>query len=132
MSGSGVRVGLAHLAAPPQRLAPGNRFPRRAEVARCHPPTAVETTAATTPEDTLRTRPLKVQHRMQHSRSTSDKMLSHLGITPKIAPAYDGTTSWFEYAQWIDDWCDITTLDEDKRGPSLKTRLSGIAAVQKH
>ncbi|OLP80807.1 hypothetical protein AK812_SmicGene38735 [Symbiodinium microadriaticum] len=37
-------------------------------------------------------------------------------ITPKIAPAYDGTTSWFEYEQLIDDWCDITTLDESKRG----------------
>ena len=58
-------------------------------------------------------------------------MLSQLGITPKIAPAYDGTTSWFEYEQLIDDWCDITTLDESKRGPSLKTRLTGLAAVQK-
>ena len=39
-----------------------------------------------------------------------DKMLSHLGITPKIAPAYDGTTSWFEYEQLIDDWCDFVPI----------------------
>ena len=61
---------------------------------------------------------------------SSEKMLSHLGIAPKIAPAYDGTTSWFECEQLIDDWCDITTLDEKKRGPSLKTRLR-LATVQK-
>ena len=62
---------------------------------------------------------------------SSDKMFSHLGITPTIAPAYDGTTSWFEYLQLIGDWCDMTMLDEAKRGPSLKTRLSGLATVQK-
>ena len=39
------------------------------------------------------------------SYSSSDKMLSQLGITPKIAPSYDGTTSWFEYEQLVDDWC---------------------------
>ena len=61
----------------------------------------------------------------------SQKMLSHLGIAPKITPAYDGTTVWFEYEQLIDDWRDITTLDETKRGPSLKTRLCGLATVQK-
>ena len=61
----------------------------------------------------------------------SDQMLSHLGITPKIAPAYDGTTSWLEHEQLVDDWCDIATLDETKRGSSLKTRLSGFSAVQK-
>ena len=40
------------------------------------------------------------------SRATglaSGQMLSHLGITPKIAPAYDGTTSWFEHEQLLDD-----------------------------
>eukprot|EP00439_Symbiodinium_sp_Y106_P072138 s1201_g13.t1 len=30
-------------------------------------------------------------------------MLGQLGITPKTGPAYDGTTSWFEYEQLIDD-----------------------------
>ena len=65
------------------------------------------------------------------SYSTSDKMLGQLGITPKTGPAYDGTTSWFEYEQLIDDRCDITTLDEEKRRPSLKTKLSGIASMQK-
>ena len=65
------------------------------------------------------------------SMASTDKVFSHPGITPKIVPSYDGTTSWFEYEQLVDDWCDITTLDEEKRGPSLKTRLSGIATVQK-
>ena len=37
---------------------------------------------------------------------SSEKMLNHLGITPKIAPAADGT-SWFEYVQLIDDWCTL-------------------------
>ena len=59
---------------------------------------------------------------------SSDRMLSHLGIAPNIEPAYDGTTSRFEYEQRIDDWCDITTLGETKRRPSLKTRLSGNSA----
>ena len=38
------------------------------------------------------------------SLATSDRMLTHLGITPKIAPAYDGVTSWFEYEQLIDEY----------------------------
>ena len=52
------------------------------------------------------------------------------GYSPKTAPAYDGTTSWFEYEQLIDDCCDITTLDAKKKGSPLKTRLSGLAALQ--
>ena len=39
---------------------------------------------------------------------SSEKMLSHLGITPQIAPA-SGTASWFEYGQLIDDWCHTTS-----------------------
>ena len=65
------------------------------------------------------------------SFATTDKVPGHLDITPNIRPAYDGTTSWFEYEQLIDDRCDITTLDEEKRRPSLKTKLSGIASMQK-
>ena len=61
----------------------------------------------------------------------SDKMLSHLGITPKVAPAYDGTTSWFEYEQLIDDWCDITRLDESKRGVSQNEALRSCKPAKK-
>ena len=31
----------------------------------------------------------------------------------------------------IDDWCDITELDADKRGPALRNRLEGEAAIHK-
>ena len=31
----------------------------------------------------------------------------------------------------IDDWCDITELDGDKRGPALRNRLEGEAAIHK-
>ena len=52
-------------------------------------------------------------------------------VTTKISPAYDGRTSWFAFEDAIDDWCDITELDEDKLGPALRNRLEGEAAVYK-
>ncbi|CAE7488828.1 unnamed protein product, partial [Symbiodinium pilosum] len=30
-----------------------------------------------------------------------------------------------------DDWCDITELDDEKRGPALRDRLEGGAAIYK-
>ena len=39
--------------------------------------------------------------------------------------------SWFAYEDAIDDWCDITELDADKRGPALRNRLEGEAAIHK-
>ncbi|CAE7789258.1 Trank1 [Symbiodinium sp. KB8] len=66
-----------------------------------------------------------------NSDSTGGMWFLELGITPKIAPAYDGTTSCFEYEQLVDGWCDITTLEETNRGTSRKRRLSGLATVQK-
>ena len=53
------------------------------------------------------------------------------GITTKVPPLFDGKTSWFQYEELIDDWVDLTTLDEDKHGPALKNRLVGEAAVYK-
>ena len=53
-------------------------------------------------------------------------------MSPKIPPAYDGSTSWFSYEELVNDWLDITTLDAEKQGPSLKTRLTGTAAMYKH
>ena len=52
-------------------------------------------------------------------------------VTTKIPPAYDGRTSWFAFEDAIDDWCDITELDEDKLGPALRNRLEGEAAAYK-
>ncbi|CAE7939150.1 unnamed protein product [Symbiodinium sp. KB8] len=59
----------------------------------------------------------------------SQKMLSHLGIAPKITPAYDGTTVWFEYEQLIDDWRDITTLDAWKGNQDFVTWIAKFDKV---
>ena len=52
-------------------------------------------------------------------------------MTPKIAPTFDGLTSWFEYEDCIDDWLNLTTLTPRKNGPSLKNSLVGAAAHYK-
>ena len=52
-------------------------------------------------------------------------------VTTKVPPAFNGTTSWFAYEEAIDDWCDITELEPEKRGPALRNRLEGEAAVYK-
>ena len=52
-------------------------------------------------------------------------------VTTKIPPAFDGRSSWFAYEEAIDDWCGVTELDADKRGPALRNRLDGEAAVYK-
>ena len=44
-------------------------------------------------------------------------------VTTKVPPSYDGRSSWFAYEDAIDDWCDITELDGDKRGPAHKRLL---------
>ena len=54
-----------------------------------------------------------------------------LQSTPKIPPSVDGRSPWFAYEEAVDDWIDITTLDPEKLGPSLKNRLVGDAAVYK-
>ena len=52
-------------------------------------------------------------------------------LTTKIPPSFDGKTSWFAYEDAIDDWCDVTELDDEKRGPALRNRLEGDAAIYK-
>ena len=49
------------------------------------------------------------------------------GITPKIPPSCDGTTSWFKYEELIEDWPDVRVLDTRKQGPALKNKLHGNA-----
>ena len=54
-------------------------------------------------------------------------------ITPisqfsKMPPSFYEKTSWFAYEDAIDDWCDITELDDEKRGPALRNRLEGDGA----
>ena len=52
-------------------------------------------------------------------------------VTTKVPPSFDGRGSWFAYEDAIDDWCDITELDNEKRGPALRNRLEGEAAIHK-
>ena len=49
----------------------------------------------------------------------------------KKGPHFDGSQTWFAYEQSIYDWCDVTELDEEKRGPELKNQLYGEAAQYK-
>ena len=49
-------------------------------------------------------------------------------VTTEVPPSYDGI-NWFAYEDAIDDWCDITELDGDKRGPALRNRLEGEATI---
>ena len=52
-------------------------------------------------------------------------------LTTKVAPAYEGRTSFFAFEDAIDDWCDITELEPEKPGPALRNRLEGDAAQYK-
>ena len=52
-------------------------------------------------------------------------------FTSKIAPAFNGRTSWFAYEELIEEFLDITVLDDEKIGPALRSRLIGDAAVYK-
>ena len=52
-------------------------------------------------------------------------------MSPKVPPSFDGKSSWFAYEELIYDWEDMTVLDEDKRGPALRNRLIGNAAIYK-
>ena len=56
---------------------------------------------------------------------------SQHGVTTKVPPAFDGRSSWFQYEEAIDEWCDITELEPTKRGPALRDRLLEEAAVYK-
>ena len=51
--------------------------------------------------------------------------------TTKIPPAFDGTTSWFAYEKAIGEWCDVTELSDEKRGPALRNILIGEADIYK-
>lgn len=47
------------------------------------------------------------------------QLANHLAqqVTRKVDPSYDGRTSFFAFGGAIDDWCDITELEPEKRGP---------------
>ena len=78
----------------------------------------------------LRTFPVESLMEAYRAPST-DQWSAFNGITVKIAPLFDGSTSWFRYEELIDDWQDITQLEAGRRGPALMTRLFGRASLYK-
>ena len=55
----------------------------------------------------------------------------NLSMTAKQPPSYDGKVSWFRYEELVDDWVTITTVEATKRGPLLKSKLTGDAYMYK-
>ena len=53
-----------------------------------------------------------------HRAESTDLKTARSGFTAKIPP-------WFKYEELIDDWLDLTVLEETKRGPALENRLVG-------
>ena len=62
---------------------------------------------------------------------STDQWTAAGGITRKIPPLFNGTISWFKYEELIDDWLDLTVLEEGKRGPALKNKHVGHAEMHK-
>ena len=62
---------------------------------------------------------------------STDQRTTGSGITTKIPPLLDGSTSWFKYEELINDCLDLTVLEPEKRGPALKNRLVGDAGMHK-
>ena len=55
----------------------------------------------------------------------------NLSMPAKQPPSYDGKVSWFRYEELVDGWVTITTVEAPKRGPLLKSRLTGDAYMYK-
>ena len=49
----------------------------------------------------------------------------------KTAPSFDGSMSWFMFCEVVKDWEEVTVVDKKQRGPHLRNRLSGAAALYK-
>ena len=62
-----------------------------------------------------------------HRAESTNVWTTLSGITSKIPPLHDGSTSWFKYEERIEDWLDITVLEVSRRRPARKNRLSGVA-----
>ena len=66
-------------------------------------------------------RPQQQVHSQQILLKTS------LTTSSKVAPSYDGRSSWFRFEEITDEWVALTELDVSKQGISLKPRLDGDA-----
>ena len=66
-------------------------------------------------------------------RGTQQSSTIHMTqqMTTKVAPAYDGRASFSAFEDAIDDWCDITELEAERRGPASRNRLERDAAQYK-
>ena len=51
---------------------------------------------------------------------STDQHTAGSGITTKIPPLSDGSTSWFKYEELIDDWLDLTVLEAEKTRSSTE------------
>ena len=47
----------------------------------------------------------------------------------KTAPSFDGSMPWFMFCEVVKDWEEVTVVDVKQRGPHLRNRLSGAAAL---
>ena len=54
--------------------------------------------------------------------TTISPLSGNTQVTTKIPPSYDGRRLWFTYENEVEDWCDITELSPEKRGPALRNR----------
>ena len=52
-----------------------------------------------------------------------------MGSQQKFHHFFNGSTSWFKYGELIEDWLDLTAVEETKRGPALKSRFVGDAQM---
>ena len=62
---------------------------------------------------------------------STNQWTASTGINVKNSPLFDGPTSWSKYEEFIGDWLDLTVFEAGKRGPALKNRLVGDAAMYK-
>ena len=47
----------------------------------------------------------------------------------KQAPQFNGETSFFEYEETVRNWCDSTTISDEKIGANLRNGLVGNAKI---
>ena len=52
-------------------------------------------------------------------------------VATKVPPGSHGRKLWIAHEKAINEWCDITELHPTKRGPALRSRLEGEAAIYK-
>ena len=62
---------------------------------------------------------------------STDQRTAGSGITTKIPPRFEGSTSWFKHEELVDDSLDLIVLEAENRGPVLKNRFVGCRNAQR-